>query len=115
MAISAAQMLAATGLSALALPLGGPDPGLTVTAVVAVVVLGVFGTGMTFFLNFRIIADEGATSAATVGYLLPVVSVALGAAVLGEELSARIVAGMVVVLVGVALAQSRVRAAVGTG
>ncbi|MFD9737564.1 DMT family transporter [Umezawaea sp. NPDC059074] len=115
MAISAAQMLAATGLSALALPLGGPDPGPTVTAVVAVVVLGVCGTGMTFFLNFRIIADEGATSAATVGYLLPVVSVALGAAVLGEELGARIVAGMVVVLVGVALAQSRVRAAVGTG
>jgi drug/metabolite transporter (DMT)-like permease len=44
-----------------------------------------------------------------------VVSVALGAAVLGEELGVRIVLGMVVVLVGVALTQSRVKAAVGTG
>jgi drug/metabolite transporter (DMT)-like permease len=74
----------------------------------------VFATGITFYLNFRLIADEGATSAATVGYLLPVVSVALGAAVLGEELSVRVVVGMVVVLVGVGLTQARVRAAVGT-
>jgi drug/metabolite transporter (DMT)-like permease len=49
------------------------------------------------------IAAEGATNAATVGYLLPVVSVALGAIVLGEPLSLRIVAGMAAVLTGVAL------------
>ncbi len=115
MAMSAAQLLTATGLSALALPLSGEGPGVTAGAVAAVVVLGVFGTGATFYLNFRLIADEGATSAATVGYLLPVVSVALGAVVLGEELSARIVLGMVVVLVGVGLTQARVRAAAGTG
>jgi drug/metabolite transporter (DMT)-like permease len=115
MAMSAAQLLAATGLSALALPVSGTGPAVTAGAVAAVVVLGVFGTGMTFYLNFRIIADEGPTSAATVGYLLPVVSVALGAAVLGEELSARVVVGMVVVLLGVGLTQARVRAAVGTG
>ncbi|HWO66960.1 MAG TPA: DMT family transporter [Umezawaea sp.] len=115
MAVSAAQLLAATGLSALALPVSGTGPAVTVGAVVAVVVLGVFGTGATFYLNFRIITDEGATSAATVGYLLPVVSVALGAAVLGEELGARIVLGMVVVLVGVALTQARVRVVSGTG
>jgi drug/metabolite transporter (DMT)-like permease len=115
MAMSAAQLIAATGLSALALPLSGTGPGVTVGALAAVLVLGVFGTGMTFYLNFRLIADEGATSAATVGYLLPVVSVALGAAVLGEELGVRIVLGMVVVLVGVALTQSRVKAPVGIG
>ncbi|MCS7481481.1 DMT family transporter [Umezawaea endophytica] len=115
MAVSAAQLLAATGLSALALPVSGTGPAITAGAVVAVVVLGVFGTGATFYLNFRIIADEGATSAATVGYLLPVVSVALGAAVLGEELSTRVVLGMVVVLVGVGLAQARVRAVSGAG
>jgi drug/metabolite transporter (DMT)-like permease len=38
-----------------------------------------------------------------VGYLLPVVSVLLGAVVLGENLSARVVLGMAVVLVGVGL------------
>lgn len=107
-ALSAAQLLTATGLSAVALPFGGLVwTDVTTGALVAVAVLGVFGTGLTFYLNYRLIADEGATSAATVGYLLPVVSVALGAAVLGEELNGRIIAGMVVVLVGVALTQQR--------
>ncbi|MFI9813505.1 DMT family transporter [Saccharothrix variisporea] len=102
MAISAAQLTAATAWSALALPTSGPAH-LNVTAVVAVVVLGVFGTGATFVLNYRIIEDEGPTAAATVGYLLPVVSVALGAIVLGEPLTVRIVVGMAVVLAGVAM------------
>ncbi len=103
-AISAAQLITATGLSTLALPFDAPASGpVSVTAVLAVVVLGIFGTGITFYLNYRLIADEGATSAATVGYLLPVVSVALGAIVLGEDLGLRVIAGMAVVLAGVAL------------
>jgi drug/metabolite transporter (DMT)-like permease len=104
LALSAAQLTAATGWAVLALPAGGPPPWHAgVVALVAVVVLGVFGTGGTFALNYRIIADAGATTAATVGYLLPVVSVGLGAVVLGEPLTVRVVAGMVVVLAGVAL------------
>lgn len=103
MAVSAAQLAVATGLSALLLPFDRATSAPNPTAIAAVVVLGVLGTGATFVLNYRIIADEGATSAATVGYLLPVVSVALGAAVLGEPLTARVVAGALVVLVGVAL------------
>ena len=82
---------------------------LTLTAVLAVVVLGVFGTGFAFALNYRLIADEGATQAATVGYLLPVVSVLLGALVLDENLHPRVIAGMVVVLGGVALTRVRRR------
>ncbi|MFE9173551.1 DMT family transporter [Streptomyces kebangsaanensis] len=74
---------------------GGPHP--------AAVVLGVFCTAVTFHLTYRIVNDEGATNAAAVGYLLPVVSVLLGAVVLGENLSARVVLGMVVVLVGVGM------------
>lgn len=110
LALSAAQLLMATGLSTLALPVAGrapidPDP----VAIVAVVVLGIFCTGITFHLNFRLIADEGATSAATVGYLLPVVSVALGALVLDERIGPRVVAGMVVVLIGVGMTRWRRR------
>lgn len=104
LAVSAAQLLAATGFGAVAVPVAGPATGsIAVSGVVAVVVLGVFATGFTFALTNRLIADEGATTAATVGYLVPVVSVALGALVLDEELGARVVAGMAVVLVGVAL------------
>ncbi len=102
MAISAAQLATATAWSALALPSSGPAHP-NVTAIVAVIVLGVFGTGATFVLNYRIIEDEGPTAAATVGYLLPVVSVALGAIVLGEPLTVRVVLGMAVVLAGVAM------------
>ncbi len=105
LALSAAQLLTATGLSALALPVGGgvTSGHVSPTAIIAVVILGIFGTGFTFALNYRLIADEGATSAATVGYLLPVVSVGLGAIVLDEELGVRVIAGMLVVLVGVGL------------
>jgi drug/metabolite transporter (DMT)-like permease len=101
-ALSAAQLIAATGWSAAALP-AADAPHTDVTGLVAVVVLGVFGTGVTFYLSYRLIADEGPTSAATVGYLLPVVSVALGALVLDERLGVRVLAGMAVVLLAVAL------------
>lgn len=77
------------------------------TGVIAVAVLGTFCTGLTFYLTYRIIADEGATDAATVGYLLPVVSVALGAIVLDEQVTLRMLAGMAVVLVGVAMTRRR--------
>ncbi|MEU2421129.1 DMT family transporter [Streptomyces sp. NPDC007851] len=106
--LSAAQLVAASGLTALAVPIGGLDtihPGPTV--LVAAVALGVLCTAATFHLTYRIINDEGATNAAVVGYLLPVVSVLLGAVVLGEDLSVRVVLGMTVVLVGVAMTRSR--------
>jgi drug/metabolite transporter (DMT)-like permease len=110
LALSAAQILTATGITTLAVPVDGLQPvHLHVSAVVAVVVLGVFGTGFAFALNYRLIADEGPTQAATVGYLLPVVSVLLGALVLGEDLNPRVIAGMVVVLAGVAMTRVRRR------
>jgi drug/metabolite transporter (DMT)-like permease len=102
--LSAAQLIAATVLTMLTLPAGGLTPVHVYWAdMVAVVILGIFATGITFHLTYRIIADEGATNAATVGYLLPVVSVALGAIVLGEPFSLRVAAGMVVVLLGVGM------------
>lgn len=110
--LSAAQLCAATGLTALLLPMGGFAPvELDAKSVVAVVALGVVSTGITFHLTYRIIADEGATNASAVGYLLPVVSIALGVIVLGEDFSLRIAAGMVVVLLGVGMIRRRDRRA----
>ncbi|MCX5405895.1 DMT family transporter [Streptomyces sp. NBC_00335] len=108
LSLATTQLLAATGLTTLALPFGGLTAvRLQAAPLPAVVVLGVFATGVTFYLTYRIIADEGATNAATVGYLLPVVSVLLGALVLGEEPGPRVIAGMAVVLLGVALTRRR--------
>ncbi|MFI6107600.1 DMT family transporter [Streptomyces sp. NPDC051310] len=110
LSLATAQLLAAGGLTALWLPIGGTTPvRLHPAGLVAVVILGVFATGITFHLTYQIIAAEGATNAATVGYLLPVVSVGLGAVVLGEPFGLRVALGMVIVLVGVALTRRRPR------
>lgn len=108
--LSSAQLIAATALTALTLPAGGlTSVRVDVPALVAVVVLGIFATGVTFHLTYRIIADEGATNAATVGYLLPVVSVGLGVIALDETFSLRVAAGMVFVLIGVGMTRRRGR------
>ncbi|MFC7467035.1 DMT family transporter [Actinomadura keratinilytica] len=102
--LSAAQLTAATVLAALLLPWGGPPPRAPgAVPVLALLVLGIFATGVTFHLTYRTILAEGPTQAAAVGYLLPVVSVLLGAVVLGERVGWRVVVGMAVVLAGVVL------------
>ncbi|GAA3854868.1 DMT family transporter [Streptomyces sedi] len=108
LALSAAQLTAATALSAPGLLTGGAAAGQgpDATGLWALLVLGTLGTGVTFLLNFRLIADEGPTTAATVGYLLPVVSLGLGAWLLAEPLSPRVVLGMAVVLAGVGLTRA---------
>ncbi|MCX5262216.1 DMT family transporter [Streptomyces canus] len=106
LALSTAQLLMATGWTTLSLPFAGPvDTDLTGLA--AVTALGVLGTGVTFYLNYRLIADEGPTTAATVGYLLPVVSVTLGAVLLDERVGLRVLVGMTIVLTGVALTRPK--------
>ncbi|WP_216217670.1 DMT family transporter [Amycolatopsis aidingensis] len=107
-ALAGSQMLAASGFLVLAMPFGGLGPiQLDPGAVLAVVVLGVFSTGIAFAVNYRLLAEEGAVAAATVGYLMPVVSILLGTLLLNEQLNLRVVAGMVVVLLGVALTRVR--------
>ncbi|MCF6524798.1 DMT family transporter [Streptomyces sp. JJ36] len=102
--LSAAQLIAASALTALAMPAGGLepiDPGPA--ALSAAVVLGLLCTAATFHLTYRVINDEGATNAAAVGYLLPVTSVLLGTVLLGESLNVRVVLGMAVILTAVAM------------
>ncbi|MBE1486482.1 DMT family transporter [Plantactinospora soyae] len=107
--LSASQLVAGTALIALALPFGG---GLTPLAwrgdaVASLLVLSIAGTAFAYTLNYRLIADEGATVAATTTYLLPIVAVLLGALVVNEPTTIPMIAGMVLVLGGVALAQQR--------
>lgn len=103
-ALSAGQLLLGMGMSAVIVPLDSLEP-ITVqpVSVVALLILGLFGTGFAFALNYRLIADIGAVTATSVGYLLPVVSVILGAIALNEAITGRVVIGMVVVLMGVGL------------
>jgi EamA-like transporter family len=68
------------------------------------------GTGLAYLLNYRLIQDEGATTASTVTYLLPIVAVILGAIVLSEPITWNLFAGTAIVLAGVAASDQRVAA-----
>ncbi|MFD8010742.1 DMT family transporter [Streptomyces sp. NPDC058955] len=112
LSLAAAQLVVATALTAPgALSSDTASVDLDLRAILAVLALGILSTGFTFYLSYRLIADEGATSAATVGYLLPVVSVALGAIVLDEKIGLRVLAGAAVVLAGVAATRWHTRPA----
>lgn len=107
--LSACQLGVGAILIALALPFGGglTPPAWRGDAVASLLVLSIFGTAVAYVLNYRLIADEGPTVTSTTTYLLPIVAVLLGAVVVDEPTTLPMIAGMVLVLGGVALAQRR--------
>lgn len=108
MTLSASQLATATAMLGIAMPVGGLGPPTWhAEAVVGLAILGVVSTGAAYVLNYRLITDAGPTAASTVTYLLPVVAVLLGWAVLDEPLTVGILGGLALVLGGVALAQNR--------
>ena len=109
-ALSACQLLAASVILAVVVAVvGAPAPRLTATVVTSIAVLGLIGTGIAYVLNYQIIASDGATAASTVTYLLPAVAIILGVAVLGENITALTLAGIALILAGVALTRKRAR------
>ena len=61
-------------------------------------------TALAFLLFFKLIAEVGPARAVVITYVNPAVAVALGVAVLGEPLTATIVAAFVLILAGSVLA-----------
>jgi drug/metabolite transporter (DMT)-like permease len=108
LALAASQLTAATVLLAVTAPVTARQP-VTLTAAVAasVLALGLLGTGAAYVINYRLIADEGATAASTVTYLLPIVALTLGTLVLKEGLSWTLFAGTALVLLGIAISEGR--------
>ena len=110
--LSACQLGAASVMLAIALAVTGVrTPHVTAVSVTAIAVLGVIGTGFAYVLNYQIITSEGATVASTVTYLLPVVAIVLGVLVLGESITVYALAGIALVLAGVALTRRRAKPA----
>jgi drug/metabolite transporter (DMT)-like permease len=83
---------------------------LSWSVVASVLVLGTAGTGLAYVWNTRLVSAWGATNAATVTYLTPVVGVMLGVALLGETLAWNEPVGALTVIIGIATAQGRFRA-----
>ena len=75
--------------------------------VIAMVALGVLGSGFAYIWNFSIIQAAGSSIASTVTYLTPVVAVFVGWLFLGEKIAWHEPAGALLVILGAAISQGR--------
>jgi drug/metabolite transporter (DMT)-like permease len=95
---------AALGIaSVMLLPFGigdMPSTAPSFDAVGSVVVLGLVCSALAFMLFFRLIAEVGPSRAAVITYINPIVALALGVAILGEDVGPGAVAGLLLILAG---------------
>ena len=120
LAVAAGSQLAAALL--LAIPAAFAWPAATPPAMdwVAAALLALLCTGVAYILYFRLIANAGPTNAVAVTYLIPPFAILWGFVLLGESLSASIVAGCAIIFLGTSLttgilAPRRARSVVGIG
>ena len=76
-------------------------------ATLAMLTLGVVGTALAFVIFYKLIAEVGAGRASLVSYLAPGVALLYGALLLDEEITVAAIAGLALILGGVALASRR--------
>jgi len=76
-------------------------------ALIAVLWLGLLGSGAAYLIMFRLLGRIGATATSQLAYLLPVVGIVTGALMFGEQVDARVVGGTGLILGGVTLVNSR--------
>ena len=98
--LAAATMVASTVLVSPAALVGPPDavPGLT--AIGAVLVLGIAGTGVAFALFHTLIAEVGPAKASLVTYIAPAFAVFYGVTLLDEPITAATIAGLLLIVGG---------------
>ena len=75
----------------------------------AAIALGVLCTGIAYILYFRLIARVGPATAITVTFLIPAFAMLWGGLFLGEAVSATMLVGCAIILVGTALASGWLR------
>ena len=77
--------------------------------VLAMLALGVFGSGFAYIWNFKIMSAAGSAIASSVTFVTPVVAVLVGIIFLGESITWNEPVGGLVVLFGAATAQGRIK------
>lgn len=75
----------------------------SLTAIAAVVALGVLGSGLAYTIYYWLIERASASQVSVVSYLLPVTGVLWGAALLSEPIGANTVAGLILICAGIFL------------
>ena len=76
-------------------------------AILSVIWLGLFGSGLAYLIFFRLLGRWGASRTSLVAYLLPVYGIVLGALVLQERVDARLLLGTALIIGGIALVNAR--------
>ncbi len=104
LALATGSMLAATIVLLPAGILLWPAKMISVQAWLAIIMMGVASTGIAYVLYFRLIANVGPAKAITTTYLVPGFAVVWGAMFINESLSANMVLGGAIILIGTALA-----------
>jgi len=109
--LAGGQLSAASVLLLLVTPFMGLSPiHFKTESVVALIVLGVICTGLAALLNFELVLKDGSAVASTVTYLMTVVAVILGAAVLNEPMGWTVAVGALAVLGATALLRRQPKA-----
>jgi len=75
----------------------------SIRAILALLALGVLGTGVAYIIYYRLIQGLGATGASLVTYIVPLFGIFWGWAVLGERLSWHAFVALLMILVGLVL------------
>ena len=97
--IAASMGIATLGLTPIALT-GLPTAAPSGEVTLSVLVLGLLCSALAFLLFFRLVAETDASRATVITYVCPLVALAVGIPILGEELTATSAAGLLLILLG---------------
>jgi len=76
-------------------------------SVIAVVLLGVFSTGLATWVYFKVVSDCGPSFLSIINYAIPVLAFAAGVVLLNEPAHPSQFAGLVAICIGIALTQNQ--------
>ena len=109
LAVAAGSQVAAAIFLAVPAALAWPGVAPPPSAWLMMALLAFLGTGFAYVLYFRLIANAGPANAVAVTYLIPIFALVWGGVFLGEQVTATLLAGCLVVFAGTALATGVLR------
>lgn len=80
--------------------------GLNGTAILSIILLGVFSTGMATVIYFKLIETAGPSFVSLLNYLIPLWAVGIGKVFLGEELRTTDFYALIIIIAGISVAQA---------
>lgn len=88
---------------------GATIDGYSTGPMIAMLTLGILGSGFAYIWNFRVMEAAGSAIASTVTYVTPVIAVIVGIIFLGEGITWYEPVGGLIVLLGAAISQQRIK------